>query len=64
MRKKKNIEDFCKIKISEVQNSSAVGKSIEVCEKFVNIALDLTADFSDNQYAEALKNLCQDLKRI
>ena len=60
----KNIEDFCKIKISEVQNSSAVGKSLEVCEKFVNIALDLTADFSDNQYADALKNLCQDLKRI
>lgn len=60
----KNIEDFCKIKISEVQNSSAVGKSIEVCEKFANIALDLTADFSDNQYADALKNLCQDLKRI
>lgn len=60
----KNIKDFCKIKISDVQNSSAVGKSIEVCEKFANIALDLTANFSDNQYAGALKNLCEELKRI
>lgn len=62
--KEKNINDIKKINLSELKNSCAISKSADLCAKYVNSALDLLGHFSDNQYAETLKNLCEELKRI
>lgn len=59
-----NIKNFSEISLSDLQNSSAISKSRSLCNKFVNNALDLIRDFSDNQYAQGLKTLCEELKRI
>ena len=60
----KNLKNFCEIKIKDIQNSCAINKSADICRKFANNALDLTKDFSDNQYTDALRILCEELKRI
>lgn len=58
------IKNFSEFNFSDLQNSTAISKSLDYVTKFTNNALDLIADFSDNQYANALRNLCEELKRI
>lgn len=60
----KNITNPQKINLSDLQNSCAISKAVDLCAKYANRALDLLEHFSDNQYAKALKNLCEELKRI
>lgn len=60
----KNIKNFSEIDFSDLQNSCAISKAADCINTFTNNALDLLTDFSDNQYADALRNLCEELKRI
>lgn len=61
--KEKNITDFEKITVEEVQNSLYLKKSEDLCEKYANAALDLLEDFADNQYTSALKFLCKNIRK-
>ena len=50
------------ISIENILNSNAITKSELLCNHYVNNALDLLTDFSDNQYKTILTNLCKQLK--
>lgn len=47
----------------QIKNSDAISKTHNLLTEFVNKALDLTKDFSDNQYKQALSCLCNMLKK-
>ncbi len=59
----KNITDYSKISISDLENSLYLKKSADLCKNYANAALDLLKDFADNQYTNALKILCKNIRK-
>ena len=50
------------ITIENILNSNAITKSKQLCNLYIDNALDLLTDFSDNQYKAVLIKLCKQLK--
>ena len=60
----KNPDENINVTISDkIINSTAIGETEDLCSQYINKALDLTKDFSDNQYKRALIKLCELLKK-
>lgn len=60
----KNPDENINVTISDkIINSTTIGETEDLCSQYINKALDLTKDFSDNQYKRALIKLCELLKK-